>query len=85
MIFPLFDDGAKKLKYFCAKKNTYKNSAISRLFELKEKKKEDKEDFDDITDNDFIKNAKLRMTLNVYDSDKKKEVIANKANIIATS
>ena len=77
LIFPLFDDGAKKLKYFCAKKNTYKNSAISRLFELKEKKKEDKEDFDDITDNDFIKNAKLRMTLNVYDSDNKKEVIAN--------
>ena len=47
------DEEAKKFKLFKNKKNNYKNSAICRLFELREIKKEDPKEMDDFfNDND---------------------------------
>ena len=73
LILPLFEE--KKFKFFCAKKNNYKNSAISRLFELKGKKKE--EESDDIMNNDFKKNTPFRTSLNTFDSGNKNEIFSN--------
>ena len=72
LILPIIDpEEGKKFKLFKNKKNTNKNSAIFRLFELRENKKEDPEEL-----NDFIHNKDIglsRNTVNInykkYDSD----------------
>ena len=78
LIVPLFEE--KKYKYFCAKKSTYKNSAICRLFELKDKKKEDKEESDDNMNKEAKKNIGFRTSVDVFNSEKKKEIFSNNNN-----
>ena len=75
LILPIIDpEEGKKFILFKNKKNTNKNSAIFRLFELRENKKEDPEELDDFFQNSENKNIGLsRNTVNVnykkYDID----------------
>ena len=77
LISPLFElDGPKKFKYFSVKKNTYKNSAICRLFELKEKKKEEPEELDElfINDDDDENAITYRNTINFFSKKSQQEI-----------
>ena len=74
LISPLFElDGAKKFKFFIAKKDIHKNSAICRLFEVKEKKKEEDEELDD---DDLGNIITSRNTVNVFNQKIEKDIFS---------
>ena len=72
LILPIIDpEEGKKFKLFKNKKNTNKNSAIFRLFELRENKKEDPEELNDFNHNKDIGLSRNTVNINYkkYDSD----------------
>ena len=70
LILPiLYTDDMKKFKLFKTKKNTNKNSAIHRLFELREKKNDDPEDLEDSRGN-----VTARNTLKMFNINNEKEI-----------
>ena len=77
LILPIIDtdEEVKKFKLFKNKKNNYKNSAICRLFELREIKKEEPKEMDDFFNN---KDKGIsRNTVNINYKTFDKDIFAN--------
>ena len=77
LIIPIIDtDEVKKFRIFKNKKYNNKNSAICKLFELREKNKEEPEEMDDI-----IQNKISRNTYNISNKMNENDIFTKDSNI----